>query len=145
MTDPIRSQVRELYESLRTARSNHEFSANHAIATSPHEGDGAEAVQSLRRAIDLLDDIFQPLVRAGAMTKARKVKAVMDEIATVLISINRAVVAFLDGANDVAAATRDVRKARKDLQNEASRLTEDITQLGDITAALDVLTQLITL
>lgn len=148
MTDPIRSQVRELYASLRTARSNHELSADVAalkIAASPEDVEGAAAVQSLRRAIDSLDDVFQPLVRAGEKKKAKDVKAVMDGIAAVLISINRAVVAFLDGAADVAAATQRVREARKNLEDEASRLTEDITTLDDVSAALDVLTQIVEL
>ena len=77
------------------------------------------------------------------MKKARKVKAVMDEIAAVLISINRAVVAFLDDAADIAAATRGIREAQRDLEDEASRLTDDLTKLDNVTAELDVLTQLI--
>lgn len=143
MAETIQQQVQELYARLRTIRVSPEFSTFQALAPSAHETDGAAAVKSLRLAYDRLDDVFQTLVGAGQIAKARRVKAVMDEIAAVSIGINRAVIAHLDGAADVANATERIKAASKDLEDEAKRVKENAENLGEVSTAVEVLTQIV--
>jgi hypothetical protein len=143
MTDSMRDQVRALYTALREARTSHLLAADMPVLASPNEDEAAAAITSLKRAYDALDDAFQGFIAAREIAQARKVKAVMDEIAAASIAINRAVIAYLDGAADLTAAKKRVSDARADLEKQAKRVKTGGGTLKDVSAALDGLTQIV--
>ena len=145
MSDPLRDQVRELYASLRSLSSSPKFTTFVQKNPSAHEDEAASAVETLKRAYDDLSDLFQSLIAAGKIGEARKVKAVMDQVAAASIAINRAVIDYLDSAADLVTAQAQLEEAKADLEKEAQRVKAEKERLDNVAGALGVLTQLVNL
>jgi flagellar hook-basal body complex protein FliE len=145
MSDALRDQVRELYASLRSLNKSPKFTTFLQKTPSQHEDEAASAVETLKRAYDDLSDLFQLLIAAGEVGEARKVKAVMDQVAAASIAINRAVIDYLDSAADLATAKAQLERAKADLETEAERVKTEKERLDNVAGALDVLTQLVNL
>lgn len=145
MSDPLRDQVRALYASLRSQNTSPKFTTFVQESPSDHEEEAAGAVETLKRAYDDLSDLFQSLIAAGKVGEARKVKAVMDQVAAASIAINRAVIDYLDSAADLVTAKGQLEEAKADLEAEAERVKTEKERLDNVAGALGVLTQLVNL
>ncbi len=138
--DPIQQASSHLFQAL----TQNPADAEHLLGPDPgaFESDAAEVVAALQALNDALHDIFQGLIDSAHLDEARRVKLTMDQVAAVLIGINRAVVKFLDCAPDVAAAQAQIQGAVGDLDQTEADVRADTGNIGEVTA---VLTQLATL
>ncbi len=141
--DPIQQASSQLFQALTQDPAE----AAHLLGGDPgdFESDAAEVVAALQALNSALQDIFQGLIDTADLEGARKVKLVMDQVAAVLIGINRAVVKFLDSAPDVAAAQAQVHGAVGDLDQTEADVKADTGNLGEVTAVLTQLTTLVNL
>ena len=141
--DPIQLASSHLFKAL----IQNPAEAEHLLGANPgdFESDAAEVVAALHALNDALHDIFQELIDSADLDEARRVKLTMDQVAAVLIGINRAVVKFLDSAPDVAAAQAQLQGAVGDLDQTEADVRADTGNLGEVTAVLTQLTRLVNL
>lgn len=139
--DPIRQASSKLFQAL----TGDPAAAPHLLgpATAGFDGEAAAAVAALQALSDALNTVFQDLIAKGDVDGARPIKLVMDQVAAVLIGINRAVIDYLDKAADVAAAQARLDGAVADLKQAEANVEAAAATMGDVTAVLKALTTLV--
>ncbi len=139
--DPIRQASSRLFQAL----TQDPAAAPHLLGprTAGFDTEAADVVGALQALYDALNTIFQDLIAKGDVDGARQVKLVMDQVAAVLIGINRAVIDYLDKAPDVAAAQARLDGAVKDLKQTQADVKAASTAMTEVTAVLKALTTLV--